>query len=151
MNIFLETFTGPILLNPAPENTRSSNTDYTPPVRDGINPNQVFGFPSNANYPHMNPAQIPLDIPRLPDNRQPFPNMPRDAQSFGFHHPDLTPPPNVFAPYRPVTTTANPNFLDQFFTGKQQRNHSTINHANLNLTLLSLLFLLIYRIANKLT
>lgn len=147
--IYLETFTGPVL-NPSPENTRSSNTEYTQP-RDGVNPNNVFGYPSSGNYPHMNPAQIPLDIPRLPDNRQVFPSMPRDGQSFGFHHPDLTPPPNVFAPYRPPTTTTNPNFLDHFFTGKQQGNNSTINNANLNLTLLSSLFLLFYRIANKFT
>lgn len=148
MNLSLETFTGPIL-NPSPENPRSSNVEHTPP-RDGVNTNNVFGFPPMQNYPHVNPM-IPLDIPRLPDNRQPFPNMPNDAKSYNINHPALTPPPNVFGPYRPPTTTTNPNFLDQFFTGKQQRNHSTINNANLNLTLLSLLYLLIYRIASKST
>lgn len=116
-----------------------------------MNNNNVFGFRPNQNYPLVNAPQIPLDIPRLPDNRQPFPNMPRDFQSNGINHPALTPPPNVFGPYRPPTTTTNPNFLDQFFTGKQQRNHSTIINANLNLTLLSLMFLLIYRIASKST
>jgi hypothetical protein len=145
-------FTGPIL-NPAPENTRSSNIDQPPP-RDPINPNQIFGWPnSNSNsFPQMPPPQIPLDIPRLPDNRQAFPNIPGNGGGYvnvGMYHPDLTPPPNVFGPYRPMTTTANPNFLDQFFNSKQQRNHSSINHANLNVTLLGLLFVLIYRVANN--
>jgi hypothetical protein len=144
-------FTGTIL-NSAPENTRSSNIDHTPP-RDPINPNNIFGWPnSNSNsFPQMPPQQIPLDIPRLPDNRQAFPNIPNAGGSpnVGIYHPDLTPPPNVFGPYRPMTTTANPNFLDQFFNSKQQRNHSSINHANLNVTLLGLLFVLIYRVANN--
>lgn len=140
------------LLSPAPENTRSSNIDSPP--RDPINPNSIFGWPNlhQNPYPHMQPAQTPLDIPRLPDNRQAFPNMPNAHGVYpnvGMYHPDLTPPPNVFGPYRPQTTTANPNFLDQFFNSKQQRNHSSINSANLNLTLLSLLFMLIYRIANN--
>ena len=155
MNIFFRNIfhfhIGP-LLSPAPENTRSSNIDSPP--RDPINPNSIFGWPNlHSNpYPHMQPAQPPLDIPRLPDNRQAFPNMPNAHGVYpnvGMYHPDLTPPPNVFGPYRPQTTTANPNFLDQFFNSKQQRNHSSINNANLNLTLLSLLFMLIYRIANN--
>lgn len=140
------------MLNPAPENTRSSNIESPP--RDPINPNQIFGWPnSHSNpYPQLPPQQVPLDIPRLPDNRQVFPNMPNSAgvyPNIGINHPDLTPPPNVFAPYRPMTTTVNPNFLDQFFNSKQQRNHSSINNASLNLTFLSFLFMLIYRIANN--
>lgn len=101
----------------------------------------------------MPPPQIPLDIPRLPDNRQPFPASPNQGGSFQYnppYHPDLTPPPNIGFDFRFPKTTANPNFLDQFFNSKQQRNTSTINNANLNLTLFGLLFLLIYRISNNL-
>jgi hypothetical protein len=141
------------ILNPAPENTRSSNSDAPPPRVDRINPNLVFGLPNSmnpqSNYP---PQQIPLDIPRLPDNRQPFPMMGGSGSQYPYippYHPDLTPPPNVFGPYRVPTTTSNPNFLDQFFNSKQQRNFSTINNANINLTIFGLLFLLIYRISNN--
>lgn len=147
------TITGPILLNPSPDNTRNPKPDYVAP-RDPINPNNVFGWPSNPNiYPQMPAPQVPLDIPRLPDNRQPFPAMPNPNGGLVFnnppYHPDLTPPPNIGFDYRFPKTTANPKFLDQFFNSKQQRNSSTINNVNLNLTLLGLLFLLIYRISNN--
>lgn len=142
--------------NSAPENTRDSNANVNPP-REPINPNIVFGFPSSNNhnsYPQMPPPQIPLDIPRLPDNRQAFPASPN--QGGGFYpynppyHPELTPPPNVFGPFRNnyVTTTSHPGILDHLF--KNPRNASTINNANLSLSLFSLLFLLIYHIRNNL-
>lgn len=139
--------------NAPPENVRP-NADATPP-REGINPNNVFGYPSNPNiYPQMPPPQI-LDIPRLPDNRQAFPASPNVGGGYPYnpsYHPDITPPPNVFGPFRNnyVTTTREPGILDQFFNGKSQRSASTINLASLNLTLLSLMFLLIYRIRNNL-
>ena len=144
--------TGPIL-NPAPDNTRAQKPDYVP-AREPINPNNVFGWPSNPNiYPQMPPPQIPLDIPRLPDNRQAFPATPNQNGGMIYnnppYHPDLTPPPNIGFDFRFPKTTANPKFLDQFFNSKQQRNSSTINNANLNLTLLGLVFLLIYRISNN--
>lgn len=146
--------------NAAPENTRDTNANVSPP-REGINPNLVFGFPSNNNnnhniYPQLPPQQIPLDIPRLPDNRQPFPASPNSGGGFypynPPYHPELTPPPNVFGPFRNnyVTTTREPSLLDQFLYNKSPRNASTINRANLNLSLFSLLFLLIYRIRNNL-
>ena len=100
---------------------------------------------------------INFDNPRLPDGRQAFPASPN--QGGGFYpynppyHPELTPPPNVFGPFRNrdfVTTTKEPGLLDQFLYNKSPRNASTINNASLNLTLLSLLFLLIYRIRNNL-
>lgn len=144
--------------NAAPENTRDTNPNVSPP-REGINPNLVFGFPSSNNhniYPQMPIQQIPLDIPRLPDNRQPFPASPNAGGGFypynPPYHPELTPPPNVFGPFRNnyVTTTKEPSLLDQFLYNKSPRNASTINNANLNLSLLSLLFLLIYHIRNNL-
>lgn len=144
--------TGPILLNPAPDNTRVVKPDNVP-SRDPINPNHVFGFASNPNiYPQMPPAQIPLDVPRLPDLRQPFPASPNQGAHFQYNppfHPDLTPPPFIGFDFRFPKTTANPNFLDSFFNSKQQRNASAVNNASLNLTLLGLFFLLIYRITNN--
>jgi hypothetical protein len=105
----------------------------------------------------MPPPQIPLDIPRLPDNRQAFPASPNQGGSFypynPPYHPELTPPPNVFGPFRNhnyVTTTKEPGILDTFFNGKSVRSASTINNANLSLSLFSLLFLLIYHIRNNL-
>lgn len=124
-----------------------------PPPPPALNPNLVFGQPQNSNgYAQNNnykppssqlPApQMPLDIPRLPDNRQPFPASPNN-QNYYPYHPDLTPPPNVFGPFRNnfVTTTREPSLLQQFLNNK---NASTINHANFNLTLIGLLsFLLV--------
>jgi hypothetical protein len=141
--------------NAAPENTRPADTPPSPP-REGINPNLVFGYPSSQNNFHqMPPQQIPLDIPRLPDNRQPFPATPNQGGFYPYvpYHPELTPPPNVFGPFRNrdfVTTTKEPSLLDQFLYNKSPRSASTINSANLNLSLFSLLFLLIYRIRNNL-
>lgn len=142
--------------NPAPENTRPVNIPDATPPREGINPNNVFGFPSsNTNlYPQMPPPQI-LDVPRLPDNRQAFPASPNAGGGYPYnppYHPELTPPPNVFGPFRNnfVTTTKEPSLLDQFLYNKSPRNTSTINRASLNLSLFSLLFLLIYRIRNNL-
>lgn len=153
---FLHISGGNPTFNTAPESPRP-NVDANPP-REGINPNLVFGFPSHQNaniYPQMPPQQIPLDIPRLPDNRQPFPATPNQGGFYPYnppYHPELTPPPNVFGPFRNnyVTTTREPSLLDQFFNNKSPRNASTINNASLNLTLFSLLFLLIYRIRNNL-
>lgn len=141
------------VFNAAPENVRPSNVDVSPP-REGINPNMVFGFPSNPNIsPQMPPPQI-LDIPRLPDNRQAFPASPNaGGGSYPYpYHPELTPPPNVFGPFRNnfVTTTKEPSLLDQFLYNKQPRNASAINSPSFNLSLFSLLFLLIYRIRNNL-
>lgn len=100
--------------------------------------------------PQMPAPNMPLDIPRLPDNRQPFPASPNNnGNSYMPYHPDLTPPPNVFGPYRNpnfVQTTREPSLLHQFLNNK---NSSTINNANLNLTLFGLLFLLIYRVRNN--
>lgn len=149
--------TGGSSYNPAPDNTRVTNSDPNPPRDIAINPNNVFGFPSNPNtYPVLPPYQTPLDIPRLPDNRQPFPASPNQGSGYPYvpsFHPELTPPPNVFGPFRRdqfVTTTKEPSLLDQFLYNKSPRNGSEINRATLNLTLLSLLFLLIYRIRNNL-
>jgi hypothetical protein len=141
---------GPIL-NPAPDNARASSSDHRDgPPRDSVNPNNVFGFPSNHNFnPQMPPQQIPvpLDIPRLPDNRQPFPSMGNGGGGGSIYnypyHPDLTPPPNIFhfnTPpphhyYKPATPSGGSSTL--------------LNAASLNLTLLGLLFLLIYRISNN--
>jgi hypothetical protein len=143
--------------NAAPENVRPSNADAIPPRGDGVNPNNVFGFPSNNNmYGQIPPHQIPLDYPRLPDNRQAFPATPNQNGGYPYnppYHPELTPPPNVFGPFRNrdfVTTTKEPSLLDQFLYNKSPRNASTINNASLNLTLFGLLFLLIYRIRNNL-
>lgn len=141
------------VFNAAPENVRPSNVDVSPP-REGINPNMVFGFPSNPNIsPQMPPPQI-LDIPRLPDNRQAFPASPNaGGGSYPYpYHPELTPPPNVFGPFRNnfVTTTKEPSLLDQFLYNKQPRNASAISSPSFNLSLFSLLFLLIYRIRNNL-
>lgn len=143
--------TGPIL-NPAPENTRASTSDrdHSPP-RDAINPNLVFGYPSSNNiYPQMPPQQIPLDIPRLPDNRQPFPASPNQGNQNIYqypYHPDLTPPPNIFH----FPTPPPNNYYNIYKPTQPSRSSSTIiNNASLNLTLLGLLFLLIYRISNNL-
>ncbi|KAG5684629.1 hypothetical protein PVAND_013851 [Polypedilum vanderplanki] len=132
---------GPIL-NPAPENTRVSSNDGPP--RDSINPNNVFGFPSSNNYnpyPQMPPQQIPLDIPRLPDNKQPFPASPNQGNNNMYQYPyfpQLTPPPNVF--FFPTPPPAN------YYKPMQPSGSSSIiNNASLNLMLLGLLFLLIYR------
>lgn len=139
-------------INAAPENVRPN----VAPPREGIDPNQVFGFPSNQNlYPQLPPHQMPLDIPRLPDQRQPFPATPNQGGFYPYnppYHPELTPPPNVFGPFRNnyVTTTKEPSLLDQFLYNKSPRNATAINDASLNLTLFSLLFLLIYRIRNNL-
>lgn len=141
--------------NPIPENPRPSNAADATPPREGINPNNVFGFPNSHNiYPQMPPPQI-LDIPRLPDNRQAFPASINAGGGYPYnppYHPELTPPPNVFGPFRNnyVTTTKEPSLLDQFLYNKSPRNASTINNASLNLTLFSLLFLLIYHIRNNL-
>jgi hypothetical protein len=144
--------------NAAPENTRDTNANVNPP-REPINPNIVFGHPSSNNhnnYPQMPPPPIPLDVPRLPDNRQAFPASPNQGGSFypyvPPYHPELTPPPNVFGPFRNnfVTTTKEPSLLDQFLYNKSPRNASTINNANFSLSLFSLLFLLIYHIRNNL-
>lgn len=136
--------------NTAPENTRPSNADVNPP-RGEFNPNNVFGYPSQHNvYPQMPPPAI-LDIPRLPDNRQAFPASPNTGGGWVNppFHPELTPPPNVFGNYgRVYPTTTTPGYLDGLF--KAPRSASTINNASLNLTLISLLFLLIYRIRNNL-
>lgn len=146
------------VFNTAPENTRPSNVDVNPPRGEGgFNPNNVFGFPSNNPniYPQMPPPQI-LDIPRLPDNRQAFPASPNIGGGYPYnppYHPELTPPPNIFGPFRKqdfVTTTREPSLLDQFLYNKSPRSASTINNASLNLTLISLMFLLIYRIRNNL-
>lgn len=141
--------------NAAPDNNRPSNADVIPP-REGVNPNLIFGFPSNNNpYPQMPPPAI-LDIPRLPDNRQAFPASSNSGGGWIAnppYHPELTPPPNVFGPFPRnnfVTTTKEPSLLDQFLYNKSPRNASAINSASLNLTLISLLFLLIYRIRNNL-
>ncbi|CRL04230.1 CLUMA_CG017332, isoform C [Clunio marinus] len=142
--------------NTASENTRPSNVNVNPPRAEAIDPNLVFGFPSNPNiHPQMPPQQIPLDIPRLPDNRQAFPATPNQGGG-SYYNPGLypapTPPPNVFGPFRNknVEKSTEPSLLDQFLYNKSPRNLSTINNANLNLTLFSLLFLLIYRIRNNL-
>lgn len=64
--------------------------------------------------------------------------------------PDFeTPPPITGFNYNFPRTTANPNILDHFFNTKQQRNSSTIKNANLNLTLLGSLLLLVYSIRNN--
>lgn len=137
------------ILNPAPDN-RGSLSDNTPP-RDGINPNNVFGFPSsnNANYPQMPPLQ-PLDTPRLPDNRQAFPASPNQGNHNIYqypYHPDLTPPPNIFH----FPTPPPNNYYNIYKPTQPSRSSSTIiNNASLNLTLFGLLFLLIYRISNNL-
>lgn len=138
--------------NTAQDNSRNTYIDpVVPPPPPAVNPNLVFGAPQSPNgYANNNykpPASqlpqpsMPLDIPRLPDNRQPFPASPGVGSYYPFH-PDLTPPPNVFGPFRNnyVTTTREPGLLQQFLNNK---NASTINHANLNLTVFGSLFLLI--------
>jgi len=102
--------------------------------RDPINQNNVIGWASNPNiYP-----QIPF---------QPFPAMPNPNNSP--YQPGQTPPPYIGFETRYPRTTANPIVFDDFFNRKPQRNSSTINNANLNLSLLGLLLLLIYRISNN--
>jgi hypothetical protein len=103
----------------------------------------------------MPPPQIPLDIPRLPDNRQAFPASPNQGGGnypyIPQYHPAPTPPPNVFGPFRnnnAVTTATEKSLLEQFLNNKSHA--TTINNANLSLSLFSLLFLLIYHIRNNL-
>jgi len=148
----LRLFAG-INLNPVPDNARiPPNTDYNPPRGEVVNPNNVFGFPNvHNNYPQMPPQQIPLDIPRLPDNKQAFPASPNSGGGFAYnpsYHPAPTPPPNVFGPYRPpyVTSTSGSGLIDQLLKAHSTRSTSTINIASLNLMLCSLLFLFYYRI-----
>lgn len=141
------------------ENPRITFADpIVPPPPPALNPNLVFGQPQNSNNFNTNnfkppqsqlPApQMPLDIPRLPDNRQPFPASPNQNNNFFPFHPDLTPPPNVFGPFRNsfITTTREPSLLQQFLNNK---NASTINNANLNLTIFGLLFLLLTCLRNN--
>ena len=140
-------------LSPVPENARP-NTDSSPP-RESINPNNVFGYPSSHNiYPQMPPYQIPLDTPRLPDNRQAFPASTNFNGGYvPLYQDGLTPPPNVFGPFRNsqfVTTTKEPSLLDQFLYNKSPRNASTMAMPSLNLTFISLIFLLIYTIRHNL-
>lgn len=98
----------------------------------------------------MPAPQMPLDVPRLPDNRQPFPASPNaGGNSYMPYHPDLTPPPNVFGPYRNpnyVTTTREPSLLHQFLNNKNSS--PKIDNANLNLTLFGVIVLFIYRFQN---
>jgi hypothetical protein len=146
-------------LNPAPDNTQYTNPEYIPPRTNTyeVNPNNVFGNPNAGNYPQHGQPQAPLDYipPRLPDNRQPFPASPNQGGSYQFpyYHDSLTPPPNVFGPFKNnvyVTTTREPSLLNQFFNNKQTRNFSNQTNPSLNLTLFSLLFLLIYTIRRNL-
>jgi hypothetical protein len=144
--------------NAAPENVRPQNPEPVVPPRDpGMNPNNVFGFPSSNNnmYHQVPPHQVPLDYPRLPDNRQAFPASPNsNGGNYPYpYHPQLTPPPNVFGPFRKadfVTTTKSPGLLDQFLYNKSPRNASAINNGSITLTLFSLLLPLIYRIRSEL-
>lgn len=145
--------------NPAPENTRNNNAaaaDYSPP-RESIDPNMVFGnTQTHSLYPQLPPYQPPLDYPRLPDNRQPFPASPNQHHNYPqnpYYHDNLTPPPNVFGPFRNsyVTTTKEPSLLDQFLYNKSpKKNGSTLNRPSAVLTMCSLIFLLIYRLRKDL-
>ena len=64
--------------------------------------------------------------------------------------PDFeAPPPNIGFDYNFPRTTANPKALDHFFNNNQPRNSSKINNANLNLTLLGSLLLLVYSYSNN--
>ena len=116
----------------------------------------VFGAPSNGGmYPHPAPNYPnPAEFPRYPNNAgQAFPPNPNSHQTlnypqYPFYHDNLTPPPNVFGPFRNnyVTTTKEPSLLDQFLYNKSpKKNGSSALLPSLLLSISSLTFLLIYQ------